>query len=29
LAFLNGLLDPQTFGRTPWLGDQPNTRHIP
>jgi hypothetical protein len=26
LAFLNGLLDPQTFGRTPWLGDQSNTR---
>jgi hypothetical protein len=25
-AFLNGLLDPQTFGRTPWLGDQSNTR---
>jgi hypothetical protein len=24
LAFLNGLLDPQTFGRTPWLGDQSN-----
>jgi hypothetical protein len=28
LAFLNGLLDPQTFGRTPWLGDQSNTRHL-
>jgi hypothetical protein len=26
LAFLNGLLDPQTFGRTPWLGDQSNAR---
>jgi hypothetical protein len=26
LAFLNGLLDSQTFGRTPWLGDQSNTR---
>jgi hypothetical protein len=25
LAFLNGLLDPQTFGRTPCLGDQSNT----
>jgi hypothetical protein len=25
LAFLNGLLDPQIFGRTPWLGDQSNT----
>jgi hypothetical protein len=24
LTFLNGLLDPQTFGRTPWLGDQSN-----
>jgi hypothetical protein len=29
LAFLNGLLDPQTFGRTPWLGDQSNTRPLP
>jgi hypothetical protein len=29
LAFLNGLLDPQTFGRTPWLGDQSNARHLP
>jgi hypothetical protein len=29
LAFLNGLLDPQTFGRTPWLGDQSNTRPEP
>jgi hypothetical protein len=29
LAFLNGLLDPQTFGRTPWLGDQSNTRPQP
>jgi hypothetical protein len=28
LAFLNGLLDPQTFGRTPWLGDQSNTTSI-
>jgi hypothetical protein len=28
LAFLNGLLDPQTFGRTPWLGDQSNTRPL-
>jgi hypothetical protein len=26
LAFLNGLLDPQTFGRTPWVGDQSNSR---
>jgi hypothetical protein len=25
LAFLNGLIAPQTFGRTPWLGDQSNT----
>jgi hypothetical protein len=25
LAFLSGLFDPQTFGRTPWLGDQSNT----
>jgi hypothetical protein len=25
-AFLNGLLNPQTFGRTPWLGDQSNAR---
>jgi hypothetical protein len=24
LTFLNGLLDPQTFGRTPWLGDRSN-----
>jgi hypothetical protein len=24
LAFLNGLLNPQTFDRTPWLGDQSN-----
>jgi len=22
LAFLNGLLNPQTYDRTPWLGDQ-------
>jgi hypothetical protein len=29
LAFLNGLLDPQTFGRTHWLGDQSNTRPLP
>jgi hypothetical protein len=29
LAFLDGLLDPQTFGRTPWLGDQSNTRPLP
>jgi hypothetical protein len=29
LSFLNGLLDPQTFGRTPWLGDQSNARHLP
>jgi hypothetical protein len=29
LAFLNGLLDPQTFGRTPWLGDQSNMRPLP
>jgi hypothetical protein len=29
LAFLNGLLDPQTFGRTPLLGDQSNTRPLP
>jgi hypothetical protein len=29
LAFLNELLDPQTFGRTPWLGDQSNTRPLP
>jgi hypothetical protein len=29
LAFLNRLLDPQTFGRTPWLGDQSNTRPLP
>jgi hypothetical protein len=28
LAFLNGLLDPQTFGRTPLLGDQSNTRPL-
>jgi hypothetical protein len=28
LAFLNGLLDPQTFGRTPWLGDQSNARDM-
>jgi hypothetical protein len=28
LAFLNGLLDPQTFGRTPWLGDQTNARPL-
>jgi len=26
LAFLNGLLDPQSFGRTPWLGDQSKAR---
>jgi hypothetical protein len=29
LAFLNGLLDPQTFGRTPWLEDQSNSRPLP
>jgi hypothetical protein len=29
LAFLNGLLEPQTFGRTTWLGDQSNTRSLP
>jgi hypothetical protein len=29
LAFLNGLIDPQTFSRTPWLGDQSNTRPLP
>jgi hypothetical protein len=29
LAFLNRLLDPQTFGWTPWLGDQPNTKPLP
>jgi hypothetical protein len=29
LAFLNGLLDSQTFGRTPWLGDQSNARPLP
>jgi hypothetical protein len=29
LAFLNGLLDPKTCGRTPWLGDQSNTRPLP
>jgi hypothetical protein len=29
LAFLTRLLDPQTFGRTPWLGDQSNTRPLP
>jgi hypothetical protein len=29
LAFLNGLLDPQTFVRTPWLGDQSNARPLP
>jgi hypothetical protein len=29
LAFLNGLLDPQTFGRTPWFGDQSNARPLP
>jgi hypothetical protein len=29
LAFLNGLLDPQTFCRTPWLGDQSNSRPLP
>jgi hypothetical protein len=29
LVFLNGLLDPQTFGKTPWLGDQSNTRPLP
>jgi hypothetical protein len=29
LAFLNGLFDPQTFDRTPWLGDQSNTRPLP
>jgi hypothetical protein len=28
LAFLNGLLDPQTFGRTPWLGDQSNATYL-
>jgi len=26
LAFPNGLLDPQTFGRAPWLGDQSNAK---
>jgi len=26
LAFLNGLLYPQAFGRTPWLGDQSNAK---
>jgi hypothetical protein len=29
LAFLNGLLDTQTFGKTPWLGDQSNARPLP
>jgi hypothetical protein len=29
LAFLSGLLDPQTFGRIPWLGDQSNARPVP
>jgi hypothetical protein len=29
LAFLNGLLDPQLFGRAPWLGDQSNARPLP
>jgi hypothetical protein len=29
LAFLNGLLNPQTFSRSPWLGDQSNTRPLP
>jgi hypothetical protein len=28
LACLDGLLDPQTFGRTPWLEDQSNARKI-
>jgi hypothetical protein len=28
LAFLNGFLDPQTFGMTPWLGDQSNTKGL-
>jgi hypothetical protein len=29
LAFLNGFLDPQTFGRTPLLGDQSKARPVP
>jgi hypothetical protein len=29
LAFLNGFLDPQIFGRTPWLRDQPDARPLP
>jgi hypothetical protein len=29
LAFFSGLLDPQTFGRTPWLGDQSKARPLP
>jgi hypothetical protein len=29
LAFLNGLLNPQTFGRTPCLGDESNARPLP
>jgi hypothetical protein len=31
LAYTNGLLDLhiETFGRTPWPGDQPNTRLLP
>jgi hypothetical protein len=28
LTFLNGLLDPQTFGRAPWLVDRSNTRPL-
>jgi hypothetical protein len=26
---LHGLLDPRTFGRTPWLGDQSNAKPLP
>jgi hypothetical protein len=29
LTFLTGLLDPQTFGRTPCLGDQSTARPLP
>jgi hypothetical protein len=29
LGLINGLLDPQTFGRTPWFGDQSNARPLP
>jgi len=29
LVFLNGLPYPQTFGRTPWFGDQSKARPLP